>query len=48
MEVNFQNYVHGENRELYLGFGYMVLFPHGRDIRQTESDLARAEGASSR
>ena len=41
MEVNFQNYVHGENQELYLG-NYMVYSRTVRDIRQTESDLARA------
>ena len=41
MEVNFQNYVHGENQQLYLG-NYMVYSRTVRDIRQTESDLARA------
>ena len=41
MEENFQSYVHGENQELYLG-NYMVYSRTVRDIRQTESDLARA------
>lgn len=41
MEVNFQNYVHGENQQLYLG-NYMVYSRGIREIRQTESDLARA------
>ena len=41
MEENFQNYVHGENQQLYLG-NYMVYSRGIREIRQTESDLARA------
>ena len=41
MEVNFQNYVHGENQQLYLG-NYMVYSRGIKEIRQTESDLARA------
>lgn len=41
MEVNFQNYVHGENQQLYLG-NYMVYSRGVKEIRQTESDLARA------
>ena len=41
MEENFQNYVHGENQQLYLG-NYMVYSRGVKEIRQTESDLARA------
>lgn len=41
MEVNFQNFVHGENQQLYLG-NYMVYSRGIVEIRQTESDLARA------
>lgn len=41
MEVNFQNYVHGENQQLYLG-NYMVYSRGIMEIRQTESDLARS------
>ena len=41
MEENFQTYVHGENQQLYLG-NYMVYSKGITDIRQTESDLARA------
>lgn len=41
MEENFQDYVHGENQQLYLG-NYMVYSRGVREIRQTESDLARA------
>ncbi len=41
MENNFQNYVHGENQQLYLG-NYMVYSRGIREIRQTESDLSRA------
>ena len=39
--MNFQNYVHGENQQLYLG-NYMVYSRGVKEIRQTESDLARA------
>lgn len=41
MEISFQNYVHGENQQLYLG-NYMVYSRGIVEIRQTESDLARA------
>ncbi len=41
MEVNFQNYVHGENQQIYLG-NYMVYSRGIMEIRQTESDLSRA------
>lgn len=41
MEISFQNYVHGENQQLYLG-NYMVYSRGIAEIRQTESDLARA------
>ncbi len=41
MEENFQNYVHGENQQLYLG-NYMVYSRGIMEIRQTESDLSRA------
>ncbi len=41
MEINFQNYVHGENQQKYLG-NYMVYSRGIREIRQTESDLERA------
>ena len=41
MEVSFQNYVHGENQQLYLG-NYMVYSRGIMEIKQTESDLARA------
>ncbi len=41
MEISFQNYVHGENQKLYLG-NYMVYSRGIMEIRQTESDLARA------
>ncbi|MCI8661475.1 MAG: glycosyltransferase [Lachnospiraceae bacterium] len=41
MEVSFQNYVHGENQQLYLG-NYMVSSLGSEDIRRAESDLARA------
>lgn len=41
MEVNFQNYVHGDNQQIYLG-NYMVYSKSVMDIRQTESDLSRA------
>ncbi len=41
MESNFQDYVHGENQQLYLG-NYMVYSRGVKEIRQTESDLARA------
>lgn len=41
MEVNFQNYVHGENQQIYLS-NYMVYSKGVMDIRQTESDLSRA------
>lgn len=41
MEENFQNYVHGDNQKRYLG-NYMVYSRGVREIRQTESDLARA------
>lgn len=41
MEASFQNYVHGENQQLYLG-NYMVYSRGVAEIRQTESDLARA------
>ena len=41
MESSFQNYVHGENQQLYLG-NYLV-DPRGLiDMKQTESDLLRA------
>ncbi|MDD3253993.1 MAG: glycosyltransferase [Lachnospiraceae bacterium] len=41
LEVNFQNYVHGENQQIYLN-NYMVYSRGVVEIRQTESDLARA------
>lgn len=41
MELSFQNYVHGENQQLYLG-NYMVYSKSVKEIRQVESDLARA------
>lgn len=41
MEISFQNYVHGENQQRYLG-NYMVYSRGVKEIRQTESDLARA------
>lgn len=41
MEHSFQSYVHGENQNLYLN-NYMVYSRGIREIRQTESDLARA------
>ncbi len=41
MEVNFQNYVHGENQRLYLEH-YLVDSRGIREIRQTENDLARS------
>ncbi len=41
MEVSFQNYVHGENKQLYLG-NYMVSSLGSEEIRRAESDLARA------
>lgn len=41
MEVSFQNYVHGENQQLYLG-NYMVSSLGIEEIRRAESDLARA------
>lgn len=41
MEISFQNYVHGENQQIYLG-NYMVYSRGITEIRQTESDLARA------
>ena len=41
MEISFQNYVHGDNQQLYLG-NYMVYSRGVPEIRQTESDLARA------
>lgn len=41
MEISFQNYVHGENQQLYLG-NYMVYSRGIPEIRQTESELARA------
>lgn len=41
MELSFQNYVHGENQQLYLG-NYMVYSKGVKEIRQVESDLARA------
>lgn len=41
MEINFQNYVHGENQQIYLG-NYMVYSRGIMEIRQTESDLSRA------
>lgn len=42
MEQNFQNYVHGENQEIYLN-RYMVHSRGIRDIKGTEHDLARAK-----
>ena len=41
MELSFQGYVHGENQQLYLG-NYMVYSKGVKEIRQVESDLARA------
>ena len=41
MELSFQNYVHGENQQLYLG-NYMVYSKGVMEIRQVENDLARA------
>lgn len=41
MEWNFQQYVHGDNQKLYLE-NYMVYSKGIMEIRQTESDLARA------
>lgn len=41
MEHSFQVYVHGENQKLYLG-NYMVYSKGVKEIRQVESDLARA------
>lgn len=41
MEENFQQYVHGDNQEKYLG-NYMVYSKGVREMKQTESDLARA------
>ena len=41
MEINFQDYVHGENQQIYLG-NYMVYSRGIMEIKQTESDLARA------
>lgn len=41
MELSFQDYVHGENQQLYLG-NYMVYSKGVKEIRQVESDLARA------
>lgn len=41
MELSFQDYVHGENQKLYLG-NYMVYSKGVKEIRQVESDLARA------
>lgn len=41
MELSFQNYVHGENQQLYLG-NYMVYSKGVLEIKQVESDLARA------
>lgn len=41
MEENFQQYVHGENQQFYLG-NYMVYSKGIREIKQTESDLDRA------
>ncbi|MGL5434831.1 MAG: glycosyltransferase [Lachnospiraceae bacterium] len=41
MEESFQNYVHGENRRIYLG-NYMVYSQDLRAILQMESDLSRA------
>lgn len=41
MEVNFQNYVHGDNQRIYLG-NYMVYSRGIMEIKQTESDLSRA------
>lgn len=41
MEISFQDYVHGENQQIYLG-NYMVYSRGIPEIRQTESDLARA------
>lgn len=41
LEENFQNYVHGENRQLYLG-NYMVYSRDLHGILQIESELGRA------
>ncbi len=41
MEVSFQNYVHGENQQRYLG-NYMVSSLGREEIQRAESDLARA------
>ncbi|MGN0158008.1 MAG: glycosyltransferase [Brotaphodocola sp.] len=41
MEASFQNYVHGANQQLYLE-NYMVYSKGVKEIRQVESDLARA------
>lgn len=41
MEASFQNYVHGENQQRYLG-NYMVSSLGREQLRRVESDLARA------
>lgn len=41
MELSFQHYVHGENQKRYLE-NYMVYSKGIMEIKQTESDLARA------
>ncbi len=41
MEISFQNYVHGENQQRYLG-NYMVSSLGREQIRRVESDLMRA------
>ncbi len=43
MERSFQNYVHGENQQLYLG-NYLTDFRNIKQIRQTEKDLDHARG----